>query len=120
MRASSILGFLMLGITGFGCATTSNYEAKVNSWKGVDADMLVSSWGQPDDIQKLSNSDRMFIYSRLRHPPLAFAGPHRDIASVGPAPLTNTYIKCATYFEVDAQNKIKSTLIRGDECKWKD
>jgi hypothetical protein len=117
----SIAGAALL-FSAFGCATTSNYDSKVHSWKGKDASMLVRNWGEPDAKEKLSSGNQMYVYARLHHPAVASTGPSRTVASVGekPAPLPPAYIKCATYFEVDPHSTIVSVQYRGDECKSKD
>ena len=119
MRALIIVALLFV----MGCATTANYEARVQSWKGRDADALVKVWGQPDVTEKLENGNRMFVYVRLKREPLAYNGAQRQLASMDNSKTvasSNLYIKCSTYFEVTSQNIIASVIFRGEECKSRD
>lgn len=128
------LTLAVLTILLSGCATTAKYEAKVASWEDKDSNALVRAWGQPDAVEKLSTGNRMFVYARLRHVPVAY-GSDRVIAKHGAnkagrnvASSASTesaldgevYIRCATYFEVSPKDKVVSTLFRGDECKTKE
>jgi hypothetical protein len=106
-----------------GCATTANYEARVHSWEGKDVKVLLANWGQPDDSEKLSNGNKMLVYARLKHYPVAYNGtkPEDVATATSPRkPASEIYVKCATYFEVSPVNLIIATQFRGDECKWKD
>lgn len=115
------LAVLTLCVLGTACATTANYEARVHSWQGQKADLLVRAWGEPDATEKLSSGNKMYVYSRLKHPPMAYVETGRAIASVEQAaPAQPIYQKCATYFEVSPENRIVSTTYRGEQCKWKD
>jgi hypothetical protein len=120
MRAQFVAAVAILLFTG--CATTGHYQTKVQSWEDHDAQALVNAWGKPDSIEKLSSGNQMYVYSRLKHAPVAY-GTQRMIASSPRSvaqPAGDVYIRCATYFEVSPQNKIVSTLFRGDECKSRD
>jgi hypothetical protein len=112
MKALATIALVFLA----GCATTAKYEARVDTWQGKDAHVLTSSWGQPDAIEKLSNGNKIYLYSRLKHLPYAYGESHRVIASTQDA----MYIKCATYFVVTQQGKVVATMFRGDECRSKD
>lgn len=99
-----------------GCATTGNYDERIRSWEGKNADVLVKTWGKPDATEKQSTGNKIYLYTRLKHPAFAYqdAG-RRNLASED----QKTYIKCATYFEVSPQNTVVSTFFRGDECSSK-
>src|SRR6185312_2765854 len=102
MRALIFVSFLCTLLMMASCATPSNYDAKVKTWVGQDQSLLIKSWGEPDDVEKLSNGDKMLVYPRLKHRPVAYLGSGRAVASTEneSAPV---YIKCATYFEVNSQ-----------------
>jgi hypothetical protein len=94
----------------------------VQSWENHDGQALVKAWGQPDSIEKMSNGNKMYVYARLKHMPVAY-GSQRAIASVGAKqaqPTGEVYIQCATYFQVSPTGKVVSTEFRGDECKSRD
>ncbi len=106
-----------------GCATSEKYDAKVQTWKGKDADTLVKAWGQPDVIEKMDSGNRMYVYARLKHAPLAYDAAQRTLASVETSPSrspASLYIKCSTLFEVNPRNTIVTVIFRGDECVSKD
>lgn len=128
-KPKAILGWnlLALGILifGAGCATTANYDYRVQSWKGKDAPLLVKAWGKPDSTEPLSNGNQMYVYARLHRDPVAYAGSQRTLASAETPSQSKekpktVYIKCATYFEVNPQGKVVSTLFRGNDCKARD
>jgi hypothetical protein len=108
------------------CATTSGFNAKLETWKGESADKLVQAWGQPDAIEALHTGDKMYVYARLKHAPIAFAEFQKKTASNSaqtassrkPTSVeTGIYIHCSTYFEVNHQNTVESVMFRGDDCK---
>lgn len=113
---------ILILLASSGCATTAKYEAKIRTWEDKDASALTRAWGQPDATEKQSNGNKIFLYARLKHEAVPY-GTERTIASAGSTKNTvpaETYIRCATYFEVNPQGKIVSTLFRGEECKSKD
>jgi hypothetical protein len=126
---ASILSFAVGALLSFafsGCATTSEFDAKVETWKGENADMLVQAWGQPDAIEPLHTGNKMYVYARLRHDPMTFSDFQKKTSMnfVGPVQPrkpasadTGIYIRCATYFEVTRQNIVDSVMFRGDDCK---
>jgi hypothetical protein len=122
MKAQKIL-MALVTILLSGCATTANYQAKVASWENHDAQALVKAWGQPDSIEKMSNGNKMYVYARLKHMPVAY-GSQRAIASTGSAKqaqaVGEVYIQCATYFQLSPAGKVVSTEFRGEECKSRD
>lgn len=120
MRSFAFIAFFGAVLLTASCATTSKYDAKVSTWKGKDQATLMRAWGQPDSTEKLSGGNKILVYSRLKHTPVAYLGAQRAIASIESGDQTPAYIKCATYFEVDPSGTIVSTLFRGDECKSKD
>ncbi|MFL5812968.1 MAG: hypothetical protein ACJ763_05275 [Bdellovibrionia bacterium] len=121
MKAQKILMALVATLLS-GCATTANYQAKVQSWENHDALALVKAWGQPDSVEKMSNGNKMYVYARLKHMPVAY-GSQRAIASVDAKQTPaggEVYIQCATYFQLSPAGKVVSTEFRGDECKSRD
>jgi hypothetical protein len=128
MKASiqSVMMFLLVSAGLSSCASTSGFNAKVETWKGESADVLVQAWGQPDAIEPLHTGNKMYVYARLKHEPIAYADFEKKAASnsaVLKSPRspasgeTGIYIHCSTYFEVNHQNTIESVMFRGDDCK---
>jgi len=56
----SIIIALVLSIAG--CATSANYEKKLNSWMGADVNRLISSWGPPSDEYTMPNGSKMYTW----------------------------------------------------------
>ncbi len=50
--------FLLFCLILSGCATTAKYEAKLNTWIGVNEDSLIASWGVPDKEYHLSDGKK--------------------------------------------------------------
>ena len=50
----------------FSCATREKYKKKLESWVGSKEKELVQSWGPPDSVYQLSNSEKMLTYTRSR------------------------------------------------------
>jgi hypothetical protein len=121
MKAQKIM-MALVTILLSSCATTANYQAKVQSWESHDAQALVKAWGKPDSVEKMSNGNQMYVYARLKHMPVAYSS-QRAIASVDSKQADasgKVYIQCATYFQVTPSNKIVASEFRGDECKARD
>jgi hypothetical protein len=62
MRQS--IGTMLLAITLSSCATTSGYEAVLQTWMGDSADHLVSSWGPPQQQYHLESGGSVMQYER--------------------------------------------------------
>ncbi len=58
---------LALALLFAGCATTANYEAKLQSWVGQPVDNLVASWGPPESSYTLTNGGRVLQYANQRN-----------------------------------------------------
>ena len=61
MKMKKVFIFLFcLGL--YGCATTAKYEAKLNTWIGVDEDSLISAWGVPDKEYRTNDGKKAVAY----------------------------------------------------------
>jgi len=56
-----ILGSLILTLNA--CATPEKYAQKLNNQKGKTEQQLISSFGQPNQIQEMSNGTKILIYT---------------------------------------------------------
>lgn len=45
-----------------GCATTAGYQKIVDSWMGAEENKLIESWGVPDNVYQLNETDKVFTY----------------------------------------------------------
>jgi hypothetical protein len=114
-----ITGVSLLALDLSSCASSAKYSKKVHTWEGKDEQALLSAWGQPDAIEPLHSGNRMFVYARLKRYPVAYTGPNATVASIptrNPSEYSSLYIKCSTFFEINANHKVETVLFRGDEC----
>ena len=44
------------------CATSQNYEKKLNTYIGKSEQQLISSWGQPQRTKQLANNEQILTY----------------------------------------------------------
>lgn len=118
------LMFLLIG-----CATTANYQQKLNKWQGARAQDLVSEWGHPDSSIKLANGDSVYMYFRQQlyttpsYPmpsftplgtPVYSGGMPTNYAGSASGQTMNLY--CRTWFEINPQNIIVSSRFEGNNC----
>lgn len=107
-----------------GCATTANYEKKLNSWVGSGELDLIRRWGPP--IQTYEASGRKFIvYNSSRNILLPGTAPTYTTTFVGNTAYTkrvdgipdqNIGLSCRTTFEIYAE-KVVSWRHEGNDCK---
>ena len=50
----------------YGCATSEEFNNKLNAWVGKTDSELIGQYGQPMEIVKLPNGDTSFVYSSKR------------------------------------------------------
>ncbi|MCH9754813.1 MAG: hypothetical protein K0U11_03055, partial [Gammaproteobacteria bacterium] len=46
------------------CASTANYQKKIDTWQGKNIQALISKWGEPDTGIQLPNGHRIYQYTR--------------------------------------------------------
>ena len=146
MTAKVWCAFLLVAaMQMFGCATTANYEAALNSWVGVNADQLVSKWGPPQNTFPLSSGGRVLEYSKQRSiqtggytyttPVTTYNSGNVNVYGSGggsaygnytsssttyiekQTPIQTWNMNCATRFTVDASNIIRSWAWEGNDCR---
>jgi hypothetical protein len=64
MRRCDVFIFLLVFSSLYGCATTSGYEAVLQSWIGDSTDHLVSVWGPPQEQYALNGGGKLLQYTR--------------------------------------------------------
>jgi hypothetical protein len=114
------------------CASTTNYYPQAaNSWRGGNAQNLISRWGQPD--QKVLQRDGSYYLVYKTNSSRASSAP--DFPGVGVSynqngrpvittmtPATNglnrgaSTISCIAIFEVNRKNTITSVTFKGPSC----
>ncbi len=113
-------------------STNSNYTQTVSSWRWAKADALLQSWGQPTQISKLPNGNRVFLYykeSYKSYPSQPITSSYSSVnienghnvviaPSINQTPPPNvTYrLQCTTLFEVDPQRIIVDARASGNNC----
>lgn len=116
MKAFALICFLILT----GCATSSSrYEAKARSWKGKSSENLTTAWGHPDAVEKISEGNKVLVYSRLKRLPVSYDEAESNSANSSHSS-EDIYIKCSVYFTINPENSIKSVNFRGDDCTSND
>lgn len=124
---------LCLGICG--CATTAQYEKKLNTFIGTSEDNLIASWGVPDKtytlqdgkkavefVHKYSSQSGGYLYTTPQT--TYYSGTKGDKAYSGTA---TTYVTertpvqkyksfCKTSFIIDTDGKVKSWHHEGNNC----
>ena len=107
-----------------GCATTANYKKAVNSWVGVDMDILVNSWGYPTRTFAAPNGNTVYEYlkSDSYNTPTYTSYNYDTASKTGNA---TTYggetitVYCRTFFETNASKKIVKATFEGNGCRSK-
>lgn len=106
-----------------GCASTKNYEMKLDSWLGHSANELVSSWGYPQSSLVAPNGNTVYIYGNSG----SYGMPSQTNSTynvVGNTIYGNSYTTggqtinfwCRTFFEVNESKKIISWKWEGNNC----
>ena len=127
-----------------GCATTSGYEAVLETWGGDTTDHLVSVWGAPDQVYPLTNGGKVLQYTRSSQVVLPGITTYQpvttytsgDVTAFGPAGTatgsydgtSTTYVphtseptvipqQCTTRFTADATGRIVQWAWQGNACR---
>ena len=108
------------------CATTKNYQNKLQSWHHQNINKFVSAWGYPDQTMKAPNGNTVYIYSsnQTTHFPEYQTGGYTTVQTQGdntvitqvPSVQTGggTYnYKCKTWVEFNKKDVIVNTSFRG-------
>lgn len=124
---------LIIGIFLSGCATTANYERRLNTWLGHNADELVMSWGPPDRSYTLNDGSKVIEYARGHNVTIPFTTTNptttQHFGTFGSTPYsgfstgtqtTTTYHTfnqwCNTRFTVSPQGIIRNWTWEGNHC----
>jgi hypothetical protein len=110
------------------CATTTKYEAKLQSWNGASVDSLVASWGYPSNQFVAPNGNTVYVYERTG----GFVMPTTTTTNAtvtgygnyaqGTATTTSygggvISMNCKTFFEAKSDKTIVSWRWEGNACK---
>jgi hypothetical protein len=132
MKKTFIL-LLCLGLSG--CATVAKYEAKLNTLVGQSEDFLITTWGVPDKVYRLSDGKKAIAYVRkdavatggytYTYPQTVYqsgtiAGKVYSGTStqyvVATTPVQKFKLSCNTSFVIDSSLKVESWHHQGNNC----
>jgi len=57
-----VIAYVISIMTTYSCATTTNYETKLDTWLGRDVNELITSWGPPSNEYTMPNGDKMYTW----------------------------------------------------------
>jgi hypothetical protein len=106
MKSLLLLACIFMAI---GCATTANYEKKLQTWMGSDVNALIASWGPPDQVFPMSNGNKIYSYAKN--------GGATSQLIYGTVYTTSYW--CKTNFTTDPSDKIINWAWEGNSCKSK-
>ena len=128
-----LLVLLCLALSG--CATTAKYEAKLNTWIGVNEDSLVSSWGVPNKTYTMSDGKKAIEYAHketVQTGGYTYTTPESTYQSgtIGnkpysgtsttnvteTVPVQNYKLSCKTTFIINNSGKVESWSHDGNNC----
>jgi hypothetical protein len=112
-----------------GCASTQNYDSILISWKGQNAEQLITKWGEPQEKVTLSNGDTQYSYTviqKVQKAPeitpssvtVSGSGEDAHIISTPPSLIAGeTYtLECNTWFVIDKTGTIIAAHSQGNDC----
>jgi len=119
-----IVAAALLSLLISACATTANYEAVLNSWKGQNISDLINDWGYPINSYKLPNGNTVYMYSSSN----TYITPRNTTTTYEVRGNTiygrsNTYggqtlnYWCNTFFEADESGQIVTWRWEGNDCR---
>jgi len=85
------------------CATEAGYRKICESWMGAPCDKLVRNWGPPEDIMRLDDGSRLYVYENS-----AFV--YMGITGMGGT------MWCETQFECNTEGRIVDWRFKGNNC----
>ncbi|MFA6185868.1 MAG: hypothetical protein WC770_01470 [Phycisphaerae bacterium] len=96
----------------------SKYEAKLNSWIGVDVNNLIASWGYPESSFVAPNGNKVYVYSQsssYTKPMVTNINPYTHSAITYGGKTVEHW--CNTYIEADNTGRIIKCTWKGNHCK---
>jgi hypothetical protein len=99
----------------------SQFESKMQSWVGRDANDLIRSWGYPQKVGDMPNGNKMFTYIKaesVQKPVVTIPGQqgfNRTAPTYAIGGGTDTWY-CAVSYEVDSGSTIVYGRYEGNNC----
>lgn len=119
----NLLSVTLLILLISGCATTSGYEQRLNSWMGTSEVQLIRSWGVPAQVYQTGNS-KYLVYNSSRNVYLPGSSPAYTTTFIGNTAYTSSYggsapqninFQCQTTFEI-INGQLMSWRYKGNDC----
>lgn len=118
---------LLISILLIGCATSPNYEEKIQPWVGKPFESYVKQNGSPDKSFTFENGEKLYTYfsTYIRSIPDTpafsthiFGGNNTVLYGLGTTFRSNDVIElsCRTEFLVNDKGFIKSFRFSGNNC----
>lgn len=96
-----VFSFILQGVTG--CFTTADLDRRLNTWIGLDADALATSWGAPTGSYRKKNGEQILTYEKS------------SIITSGPGPFIQTFSRqCRVDIFTNSDGKILRVSWFGD------
>lgn len=119
---------ILLAILLIGCATTVNYEEKIQPWVGKPFEQYVKQNGGPDKTFNFENGEILYTYfsTYIRSIPDTpafsthfYSGAGSFLYGLGTTFRSNDVIElsCRTEFLVNTDGNIKSFRFSGNNCE---
>ena len=121
--------FVVISSVVTACATTANYEAKLNTWIGHSTEELVDAWGYPSKKITAPNGNAVYVYNTAetyrtpayvspRYTTVTVRGNTAYATTTGGARYGGQVVRqqCTTWFEVN-NNKIVKWRHQGSMCQ---
>lgn len=121
MKKTILLTSLMLVLIG--CATTANYEKKLNTWVGATELELVRTWGVPEQVYE-TGGQKFLVYTSSRRIWIQGTPPSYTATTIGNTTYKNRTggspdqemeLNCRTTFELE-NDKVISWNWKGNDC----
>lgn len=95
------------------CATTSKYEAILNTWMGSDVNSLITAWGAPSNQYTMPNGNIMYTWLWVDNSLVTSTYFPRLKLTL----TDNVTLWCKTTFITDANGKIIGWRLEGNDCR---
>lgn len=117
-------GVIFSVLTLTGCATTENYEKKLNETVGYPESVLIRTWGPPDNVY-VSDISKFITYNRQNNVYIPGTAPIIQTTVIGNTAFSNAFggspamnieVKCKTTFEIK-NGYVTNWRWEGNGCK---
>jgi hypothetical protein len=118
-----IVMFVSMGLMLMGCATTAQYQNKLDALVGQPKEALISQWGEPTGVYTDENGNEVLAYIRTRSvivPGARGVSPEnlasQRIVVIPDRPTEAIPLTCMTKFTLTS-GVVRSFTFKGNDCK---